>query len=75
MVKKYWATELSISTQDLQKVRFKTHSIKTNRKNIGDLYYGLIRVRVVSSSSLTRQLEGWAQGIDSVIKSKITLDP
>lgn len=74
-VQKYWAAELSISVQDLQKVRFKTHSLKTNRKNIGNLYYGLIRVRVVSSSSLVRQLEGWAQGIDSVIKNKITLDP
>lgn len=74
-VQKYWAKELSIPVHSLQKVRFKTHTVKTNRKNVGDLYYGLIRVRVVSSSSLVRQLEGWAQGIDSVVKSKITFNP
>lgn len=75
IVQEYWSKELSVPVADLQKVRYKTHKINTNRKNTGDLYYGLIRVKVVASSTLTRQLEGWAQGIDGVIKSKITLNP
>ena len=75
IVKKYWSDELNLSLDYFSIVRFKTHKINTNRNNTGDLYYGLIRVTVVASSTLVRQLEGWAQGIDSVIKSKITLDP
>ncbi len=75
IVQDYWSKELCVPVSDLQKVRYKTHKINTNRKNTGDLYYGLIRVKVVASSTLVRQLEGWAQDIDGVIKSKITLNP
>ncbi len=71
-VQRYWSSELCISVDRLQKVRFKKHKIKTNRKNTGILYNGLIRVKVVASSTLVRQLEGWAQGIDSVVKDKMS---
>ncbi|MDQ5981974.1 MAG: hypothetical protein QG570_739 [Patescibacteria group bacterium] len=72
IVKKYWSQELIVPINLLSVVRFKKHKVQTKRKNIGDLYYGLIQVKVVASSTLVRQLEGWAQGIDCVIKSKIT---
>lgn len=68
IIQEYWSKELCVPVSDLQKVRYKTHKINTNRKNTGDLYYGLIRVKVVASSTLVRQLEGWAQGIDGVVK-------
>lgn len=45
-------------------VYYKKHRLKpTNRKNIGDLYYGVLRVRVMKSSILLRQIQGWTQGI------------
>ena len=75
IVQKYWSIELALSLEKLSVVRFKTHKINTNRKNIGNLYYGLIRVRVVASSTLVRQLEGWAQGVDFSIKNRTTINP
>ena len=50
------------------KVYFKTNKIKTNRKNIGWLYYGLLRVKVSASSSLLRQVAGWTEAIVKNIK-------
>lgn len=70
-VKKYWSEQLKITPEKLNKVRYKTHKISTNRKNTGILYNGLIRVKVSSSSILVRQFEGWVQGIDSVIEGKL----
>ena len=70
-IKEYWSKELNLPMNSLEIVRFKTHKIKTNRKNIGNLYYGLIQVTVIASSTLIRQLEGWVQGVDSFIKNKI----
>ena len=71
VVREFWSRELNLPLSSLEIVRFKTHKIKTNRKNIGNLYYGLIQVTVMASSTLTRQLEGWVQGIDRLIKNKM----
>lgn len=71
IVKEFWSKELFIPITSLNIFRFKTHKVKTNRKNIGNLYYGLFHVTVVASSTFVRQLEGWTQGIDLSIKSKI----
>lgn len=73
-VREFWSKELGVPLEKLATVRYKTHKIRTNRKNIGDLYNGLIRVRVTSSSTLVRQVEGWVQGIDALIKKRISID-
>lgn len=66
-IQQYWSKELEVSLENLSKIRYKKHNPKTNRKNVGNLYNGLVRVKVVSSSSLTRYLEGWVQGIEMCI--------
>lgn len=58
----YWAKILCIP---IEKIRtyLKKSKIKTIRKNIGDNYYGLIRVRVNKSFNLNRKIAGWIEGI------------
>jgi hypothetical protein len=59
---KYWAHTLHIPTKKF-KVYFKKNKIKTIRRNTGNNYHGLIRIRVNRSSSLHRQIDGWVEGI------------
>lgn len=61
--KKWWARRLGITSSLISSVYFKRDKIKTNRKNVADLYHGLIRIRVRSSTSLNRRINGWIEGI------------
>ena len=62
-VKKYWAQTLGEPLESLATVYFKKNVIKRNRKNTENGYYGLVRVRVRSSSKLNRTIAGWVEGI------------
>lgn len=66
--RKYWAMVSGFPIEKFNKVYFKTNKIKTNRKNTGGLYYGLLRVKVSASSSLLRQIAGWTEAIVKSIK-------
>lgn len=66
--RKYWSRVSGFGIEKFNKVYFKKNKIKTNRKNIGDLYFGLLRVRVKASSSLLRQIAGWTEAIVQHIK-------
>lgn len=61
--KQWWAKQLTIKPDDFFGVYYKQGKILTNRKNTADLYHGLIRIRVRSSTSLHRQVNGWIEGI------------
>ena len=63
LVRKYWAKTTGFPIAKLCRIYYKRNKIKTNRKNIGDLYYGGIRVKVKSSSTLVRQIAAWSDGI------------
>ena len=58
----YWAHIANVDVGRLR-IYFKKNKIKTNRKNIGDKYYGLLRVGVKKSSILNRKITGWTEGI------------
>ena len=64
-VRKYWSKTLKIDISKLDRVYFKRNKIKTNRTNIGDSYFGLIRIMVRKSSTLNRKITGWVEGITS----------
>ena len=66
--KKYWSKVTGFTIGKFDKVYFKKNKIKTNRKNIGNLYYGLLRVKVSASSILLRQIAGWTESIIINIK-------
>lgn len=62
-VRSYWAKQIKVDFSKLSKIYFKKNKIATQRKNTGDLYYGLVRVNISASSSLNRQIAGWINGI------------
>ncbi|KKR31591.1 MAG: hypothetical protein UT65_C0022G0010 [Parcubacteria group bacterium GW2011_GWF2_39_8b] len=64
----YWSQVTEFPLDKFNKVYFKKTPIKTNRKNIGDLYYGLLRVKVNASSTILRQVTGWTEAIVQSIK-------
>jgi hypothetical protein len=69
-VEKYWRNGLNIKEGQRFSVYWKRTPIKTNRRNVGDLYYGCLRVRVRSSSLLNRALAGWARAIAGAVASE-----
>lgn len=62
-VKKYWSKVLRVPLDSFEKVYWKKAKIKTYRKNIGENYFGLVRVKVQASSQLSRKIVGWTKGI------------
>jgi len=58
--KKFWSKLLDTA---IEKVYFKKGNPKTNRKNIQDSYYGLLRIEVLKSTDLNRKIKGWNLGI------------
>lgn len=65
IVRKYWSESLVLPVAYFQTIRFKKHKVKTIRKNIGDKYFGIIKLKVRKSTNLNRRIAGWAEGIDS----------
>lgn len=61
--KEWWAQQLSIDTEKIEGVYLKKGSIATKRKNVGDLYHGLLRIKVRASTNLNRRFNGWVEGI------------
>jgi hypothetical protein len=61
--KKWWESELSLQSGRISRVYLKKEKVRTNRKNITDLYHGLIRIKVRGSTSLNRQINGWIEGV------------
>ncbi len=60
--KRRWEKELRIQIAR-GKIYFKNGNIKTNRSNSADLYRGLLRIKVRSSTELNRRIHGWIEGI------------
>ncbi|MFC1612447.1 hypothetical protein ACFL29_01200 [Patescibacteria group bacterium] len=63
-VKKYWSYCTGLPINYFEKIYFKKHKPKTNRKNIGDSYYGILVIKVRASSTLNRKIQGWIRGIN-----------
>ena len=59
---RFWSNIVNIP-EDRLKYYFKKNKIKTKRKNIGDKYFGLVRITVKKSSYLNRKISGWTEGI------------
>ena len=59
----FWRTYLEVPSSFLKYTYFKRNKINTKRRNVGSLYYGLLRVNMKASSNLNRRIAGWIQGI------------
>lgn len=62
-VKAFWANTTKFPLEDFDTVYFKKDKPRTKRKNIGNLYYGVLRVKVGASSVLNRKVAGWVNAI------------
>lgn len=70
--KHWWSQQLNVSPEVFDKVYFKKGNPKTKRKNILDSYHGLIRVKVASSTTLNRKINGWIYGIVASLGDGVT---
>lgn len=61
--RKWWVDKLEISSERLTRVYLKNGNPKTKRLNVGDLYHGLLRIKVKTSTTLNRRIQGWIAGI------------
>lgn len=71
--KRWWAKELGMSPSHFDRVYFKKGNPKTQRKNVADLYHGLIRIKVNSSTVLNRKISGWVHGIVASLGDRLTV--
>lgn len=62
-IREQWSRCTGFSKDKFNKVYFKKNKLKTNRKNVGSNYFGLLRIRVKNSSGLNRKIQGWIEGI------------
>lgn len=60
-----WSKILKQPPTFFKHVYFKRNKINTKRRNTGDLYIGLLRVNIRSSSDLNRTIQGWVKGVCS----------
>lgn len=58
----YWVKHLGIS-RDRLRVRLKKHKPMSKRKNVGEFYYGTIRMTPRRSTMLNHRIAGWIQGL------------
>ena len=59
----YWKAELDEFTNNFGKIYYKKHNITSKRRNSGNTYFGLVRLKVTKSSSITRRIAGLVEGI------------
>ncbi len=64
-IKRFWLTYINFPKHAIAAVYYKRNKILTPRKNVGSLYYGTLRVKVLRSSALNRKITGWIEGIVS----------
>ena len=70
-VRKYWSLVTGFPLENFKAVYWKRNKIKkTNRKNIGEKYYGVLKIKVRTSSDLVRKVAGWSEGIFEKVVNK-----
>lgn len=62
-VRKYWSKITRFPLTQFRKIIWKKHNLRTNRKNIGKNYFGLLRIAISRSTNLNRRVTGWIKGI------------
>lgn len=61
--KNYWSKVTGFSIAKFGKIYLKKDKIKTKRKNTGNKYFGLLRVKVKKSTNLNRKITGLIEAI------------
>lgn len=64
---KFWAHTLNVPVSHISRVYYKKGNLQTNRQNTGDLYKGLLRIKVKASTDLNRMIAGAAEAITASV--------
>ena len=70
--RRWWADKLNLRPTRIDRIYLKKGNPKTNRTNVADLYHGLLRIKVRSSTTLNRKISGWIAGIVAHLGSGVT---
>lgn len=62
-IKEFWSKVTGFSIKKFDRIYYKKHNIKTNRKKIGEDYFGLLRIRIRQSTDLNREIAGWINAL------------
>lgn len=62
LVVQFW-NEVTSNSRDTIPTYFKKDKIRSLRRNIGENYFGVLRIKVRKSTDLNRRIAGWIQGI------------
>lgn len=73
-VRVHWSICTGFPINYFEKIYFKTHKPKTNRKNTGNSYFGILKIKIRASSSLNRKIQGWIRGVNKYYWGKGALD-
>jgi hypothetical protein len=60
----YWSKTLGYPVSKFDRIYYKKHNLKTNRKNIRDKYHGQMAIMVKKSTDLNRKITGWIEGFN-----------
>ncbi|TSC85109.1 MAG: hypothetical protein G01um101413_493 [Parcubacteria group bacterium Gr01-1014_13] len=71
LAKLFWSKTIGVGLNNFERVRFKKDKGNSYRKNKGQNYHGLLRIRVRNSTNLNRQIMGWAEGLSNVFSNKV----
>jgi hypothetical protein len=69
---RFWLDVTGAKGEQFRRPTIKRHNPKTLRTNVGDSYHGCLRVDVRRSSTLYRQIEGWARAAMTVSNTTVT---
>lgn len=71
-VRRFWSKTTGFPLTSFSKVYLKRTKIKkTNRRNIGEKYNGVLKIKVKKSSDLVRKIASWSEAIfEEVLKIK-----
>ena len=64
----FWIKETGFGKEHFKSVYFKRDKYGTKRHNVGDGYFGVLRVMVKESSKYTRMVAGWTKGVVEFIR-------
>jgi len=72
-VRRFWSKTTGFPISSFSQVYLKRTKIKkTNRRNVGEKYNGVLKIKVKKSSNLVRKIASWSESIfEEVLKIKI----
>lgn len=62
-IKAYWSEKTGFYADKFDRIYYKADKKGTKRKNTGNNYFGLLRIKIRKSTNLNRKITGWITGI------------